>query len=112
MNFLLSTRELPGANRIAIAVHGDFTIEANEVFSVRLSGATGGAHITRAQGTGRILNDDTHQVPDVMIGDASLVELRLARRQALQREAREKEDACGSLRRLLHELPQLHRQRQ
>ncbi len=59
---------------IPIVVHGDTGREATELFLVRLSGATGGAHITRAQGVGRILDDDVRTSPYVMIGDAYTVE--------------------------------------
>jgi hypothetical protein len=43
---------------IAIMVSGDTKPEANETFSVNLSGATNGATISKGTGTGTILNDD------------------------------------------------------
>ena len=51
----------PGKNRkyVNVAVNPDTTTEADETFTVTLSNPTGGATITRAVGTGTILDDDT-----------------------------------------------------
>jgi hypothetical protein len=43
---------------IAVVVNGDTAVEMNETFSVNLSSPSG-ATLTRAQGTGTIVNDDT-----------------------------------------------------
>jgi predicted extracellular nuclease len=43
---------------IRVAISGDTSFEGNESFTVTLSGATGGAAIGDASGTGTILNDD------------------------------------------------------
>jgi hypothetical protein len=43
---------------ISVTINGDTKIEANEAFSVNLSGATAGASISRSQGAGTIINDD------------------------------------------------------
>ena len=55
---------------IAVAVTGDTTIEADETFTVTLSGASG-APISRAQGTGTIRNDD---FPALSINDVTVNE--------------------------------------
>ncbi|CAD7730939.1 hypothetical protein LMG31884_45510 [Xanthomonas hydrangeae] len=55
------------AQGVAITVNGDTAVEANETFSVGLSGASN-AGIARATGTGTILNDDVV----VTVGPASL----------------------------------------
>ena len=43
---------------MTVQVNGDTTVEPNETFNVNLSGATGNATITDAQGVGTIVNDD------------------------------------------------------
>ena len=43
---------------VTVQVNGDTTVEPNETFNVNLSGATGNATITDAQGVGTIVNDD------------------------------------------------------
>jgi GH18 family chitinase len=55
---------------VAVTVLGDLSIEADEAFTVTLSGATGAA-ISRSVATGAIRNDD---FPSVSIGDASVTE--------------------------------------
>src|SRR5262249_54873528 len=52
---------------VSVDVAGDDKSEQDETFSVLLSGATGpGVTISRAQGTGEIVNDDT---PALFVGD-------------------------------------------
>jgi len=58
---------------IAVVVNGDTTVEANETFTMTLSGASG-ATIARATATGTIANDDTAAVPTLSIGDATVAE--------------------------------------
>jgi hypothetical protein len=43
---------------VSVQVNGDTKVEPNENFHVNLSGATNGATISHAQGTGTIVNDD------------------------------------------------------
>ncbi|MBN8993003.1 MAG: hypothetical protein J0H42_32610, partial [Rhizobiales bacterium] len=63
---------------ISIVVNGDTKVEANETFSVNLSGATNGATISKAVGVGTIMNDDVPApVPvagSVSIGDKVITE--------------------------------------
>ncbi len=56
-----------GVNKqtISVTVRGDRIIEPDETFYVNLSGVTNGAKITKGQGVGTILNDDS----DVVIVD-------------------------------------------
>jgi hypothetical protein len=61
---------------ISVVVNGDTKIEANETFSVNLSGATGGATVSHAQGVGTIVNNDaaptaTHHVTNDFNGDGA-----------------------------------------
>jgi YD repeat-containing protein len=49
---------------VSVTINGDTRFEANETFSVVLSGATNGASISDGQGTGTITNDDA-AVPDL-----------------------------------------------
>jgi ribosomal protein L35AE/L33A len=55
----------------AVPVLGDTIDEADETFVVNLSGATGGVSISRPQGTGTIVDDDTS---NVTINDVSVTE--------------------------------------
>ena len=43
---------------VAVTIYGDTALESNETFLLNLSGATGGATISDAQGVGTIANDD------------------------------------------------------
>jgi predicted RNA-binding Zn-ribbon protein involved in translation (DUF1610 family)/acetyltransferase-like isoleucine patch superfamily enzyme len=56
---------------ISVTVNGDIKFEANETFTMTLSGATG-ATISTAMGTGTITNDDT--APTLSIASASFTE--------------------------------------
>jgi hypothetical protein len=47
---------------IDVAINGDLKVEANETFTVMLSGPTGGATISDDTATGTITNDDAAQV--------------------------------------------------
>ena len=59
---------------VTVGVLGDTTVEADETFVVKLSGASG-ATISRARATGTIRNDDTAPVlPTLSIADASKAE--------------------------------------
>ncbi|BCM93840.1 hypothetical protein IAD21_05731 [Abditibacteriota bacterium] len=64
LNFSVNTQRAtrqttsPLSQTISVAVRGDTTREADETFFVNLSGASGAA-ISRGQGTGTILNDDS-----------------------------------------------------
>jgi len=59
---------------VSVNVVGDTLVEANEVFNVNLSGATG-ATISDSQGIGTIVNDDqTPTLPRLTISDVSLTE--------------------------------------
>ena len=60
---------------ISVTVNGDTTVEPNETFSVNLSGATNGGTITKSQGTGTIVNDDTAGgVGNISIDDVTITE--------------------------------------
>jgi predicted extracellular nuclease len=59
---------------ITIGVHGDTIYEANETFSVVLSGATGGVALGTASAIGTILNDDANPAGSLAIGAASVTE--------------------------------------
>jgi hypothetical protein len=59
---------------ISVVVNGDTKVEANDTFSVNLSGATNGATMSDAQGIGTIFNDDvavTHHVANDFNGDGA-----------------------------------------
>ena len=60
------------STKIAITVYGDPLPEPDETFNVSLTSAP--APVTRANGTGTILDDDSAVVSGVSIGDASVVE--------------------------------------
>ena len=60
---------------ITVAVLGDQMFEPNETFAVNLSGPTN-ATIGDGNGSGTILNDDTHVTPSISISDFSKVEGR------------------------------------
>lgn len=61
---------------ISIPVFADTDVESDETVQVTLTGATPGAGIDRAVGTGTILNDDPGGgTPTVSIGDVSAVVL-------------------------------------
>jgi hypothetical protein len=59
---------------IAIATIDDSTTESSEAMSVTLSGATGGAAIGTATGTGSIDDNDTVSPANLAIGSASVTE--------------------------------------
>ena len=60
---------------ISVTINGDTTVEPNETFSVNLSGATNGGTITKSQGTGTIVNDDTAGgVGNISIDDVTITE--------------------------------------
>jgi aspartate 1-decarboxylase len=60
---------------VSVVINGDTKVEGNENFHVNLSGATNGATISHAEGTGNIINDDvapapvTHHVANDFNGD-------------------------------------------
>ncbi len=58
---------------VRVEVIGDLDVEANETFSVTLSGASGGV-IEDGSAIGTITNDDDQQLPLMSIGDASVDE--------------------------------------
>src|SRR5207253_933123 len=58
---------------ISVTINGDTKAEANETFSVGLSGATNGATITNNTAVGTINNDDAGP-GSVSIADASITE--------------------------------------
>jgi Calx-beta domain/FG-GAP-like repeat/RTX calcium-binding nonapeptide repeat (4 copies) len=65
--------------KISIVVNGDTKVEDPENFTVNLSGATNGATITKAVGTGTIGNDDATPIPvhvagSISIGDRTITE--------------------------------------
>ncbi len=53
---------------IAVPVAGDTITEANETFTIGLSGASANARVSTATATGTILNDDAVVVPSLAIG--------------------------------------------
>jgi uncharacterized delta-60 repeat protein len=55
---------------ISVTINGDSKVETDEAFSVNLSGATNGATIGHATGTGTIINDDA----GVAINDVTISE--------------------------------------
>jgi hypothetical protein len=57
---------------VTVPVRGDLVPEADETFTVNLSGATGGASIEDGQGEGTILDDDA--LPALGIGNVTVVE--------------------------------------
>ncbi len=60
---------------VTVQVNGDATVEPNETFFVNLSGATGNATITDAQGVGTIQNDDQPVgASNISIDDVSMAE--------------------------------------
>ncbi|QPF90220.1 Calx-beta domain-containing protein [Bradyrhizobium commune] len=60
---------------VSVVVNGDTKVEGNEDFHVSLSGATNGATISHAQGTGIIVNDDVAPVAgSVSINDVQITE--------------------------------------
>jgi hypothetical protein len=59
---------------ITIATIDDSTVESSEAMSVTLSGATGGAAIGTATGTGTIDDNDTVSPANLAIGSASVTE--------------------------------------
>ena len=67
----------PGVNTqtVSVVINGDTKVEGNETFHVNLSGATNGATISHAQGTGNIINDDAAPVAgSVSINDVAITE--------------------------------------
>src|SRR4029079_9970172 len=56
--------------QVTVIINGDTTTEANETFTVNLSGASG-ATIADAQGRGTILNDDN---PTIVVTDMTVDE--------------------------------------
>ncbi len=72
---------LPGgplSQTITVQVIGDYELEPNETFFLRLSDATN-ANITRSEGVGTILNDDV----DLHVSDVSVVEGNTGTRNAV-----------------------------
>jgi hypothetical protein len=60
---------------VSVVINGDTKVEPNETFGVQLSNATNGATISKAQGTGTIIDDDGAAAPgSISINDASIVE--------------------------------------
>jgi uncharacterized protein len=59
---------------VVIDVIGDQLVEPDELFTVRLSEPTANAALSRAIGTGTILNDDVVMLPALTIEDASVDE--------------------------------------
>jgi subtilisin-like proprotein convertase family protein len=57
---------------VTVNVIGDTTVEPNETFFVNLSGASGAAVISRAQGVGTITNDDQSTQPDFVVTGVTL----------------------------------------
>ncbi len=53
---------------ITVGIAGDFAIEANETFTVSLSGASAGTTIAKASAIGTILNDDASSGSNTMTG--------------------------------------------
>jgi len=76
---------LPGqtSKTISVYVRGDATVEADETFGVRLSGAVG-ATLGRAEATATILNDDAppQAAPILSIGDVAILERNRGRSEA------------------------------
>ena len=60
------------AKTVDVTIDGDTTHEADETFTVDLSGVTGTANLLDGSGQGTISNDD--QVPDISIDDPSVDE--------------------------------------
>jgi hypothetical protein len=56
---------------VTVNVYGDTAVEANETFTLNLSGVTGNATIGRSQATGTIVNDD---VPTITILNQGIYE--------------------------------------
>jgi thermitase len=67
---------LPGetSKTVVVDVIGDTTAEANETFSLTLSGASSGGTITAASATGGITNDDQQAVVSLAIASVAAVE--------------------------------------
>lgn len=67
---------LPGetSKTVVVDVIGDATAEANETFSLVLSGASSNASITAASATGTITNDDQQAVVSLAIASVSALE--------------------------------------
>ena len=66
---------------VSVVINGDTKVEGNETFHVNLSGATNGATISHAQGTGNIINDDAAPVAgSVSISDVRSQKATTARR--------------------------------
>ncbi len=59
---------------ISVTVNGDGNVEADEAFSVNLSGATNGATISDSSATGTISNDDAVPAGSVSINDVTISE--------------------------------------
>jgi lysozyme family protein len=55
-----------------VTINGDARFEANETFSVTLSGATGGATLSDPTGVGTIVNDDANRVPVLVVPSANV----------------------------------------
>ncbi len=68
LTFPAGTTTLP----VVVSVLGDLLDEANETFVVNLSGATGGATITDAQGLGTI--NDNDPLPTLAVDDVTVTE--------------------------------------
>ncbi|MGH2827595.1 MAG: Calx-beta domain-containing protein [Actinomycetota bacterium] len=60
------------SQKVEVLVKGDNTVEADETFSLSLSGGGKSIRLTKPKGTGTVLNDD--QGPMISISDASLDE--------------------------------------
>jgi len=58
---------------VVVAINDDFTVEADETFSVTLSNATN-ATIADGQAVGTIVNDDAGSAPTISISDSSVQE--------------------------------------
>src|SRR5690349_18464416 len=60
---------------VSVTINGDTIVEPDETFFVNLSGATNGGTITKSQGVGTILNDDTAAgVGTISINDVNITE--------------------------------------
>ncbi len=64
------------SQQVTVAINGDTKVEGNENFHVNLSGATNGATISHAQGTGTILNDDA-PAPTPVAGSVSINDVQI-----------------------------------
>jgi hypothetical protein len=66
---------------ISVPIFGDATVESDETFFVNLSGATNGATLSKSQGTGTIVNDDS-AASSISISDLSIYEGNIGTRTA------------------------------